>query len=175
MHTRCSRPYRIKKRLSADRRCEAEDCFSKSAVEAATAAEFNSRVQGSKPPEAVWMSPAPLSIAQKQTWSLRKLNSPTQPITCTGYSPCSKTVRHRRPGRLANTAVLTAQGNYDQALAALREAEARMKQSVLHRVEADAAATESTARLGQAIHNVDTLDTLCRKDPGGRRESNKRA
>ena len=61
----------------------------KSAVEAATAAEFNSKT-GIKPPAAVWMSPAPLSIAPKQTWSLRKPSSPMQPITCTGCSPCSK-------------------------------------------------------------------------------------
>jgi len=52
----------------------------KSAVEAATAAEFNSKT-GIKPPAAVWMSPAPLSIAPKQTWSLRKPSSPMQPIT----------------------------------------------------------------------------------------------
>jgi multidrug efflux system membrane fusion protein len=65
----------------------------------------------------------------------------------------------------ANTAVRVAQGNYDGALAALAQAQAQHAQSVLHRVAADDAAAESTAKLGQAIHTVDTLDTLMSQRP----------
>jgi multidrug efflux system membrane fusion protein len=66
----------------------------------------------------------------------------------------------------ANTAVRMAQGNYDQTQAALREAEAQHQRSMLQRVQADSAASQSTAQLGQAIHNVDTLDTLMSQRPG---------
>jgi multidrug efflux system membrane fusion protein len=65
----------------------------------------------------------------------------------------------------ANTAVRVAQGNYDGALAALAQTQAQHTEAVLHRVAADAAAAESTAKLGQAIHTVDTLDTLMSQRP----------
>ncbi|WP_263357289.1 biotin/lipoyl-binding protein [Acidicapsa ligni] len=58
------------------------------------------------------------------------------------------------------TALHVAQGNYDEAQAALAVAQAQQTQSVLRQQEADALAVESQARLGQAIHTVDTLDTL---------------
>ena len=58
------------------------------------------------------------------------------------------------------TAMNVAQGNYDEAQAALVQAQAQQTQSVLRQEEADALAAESQARLGQAIHTVDTLDTL---------------
>jgi len=58
------------------------------------------------------------------------------------------------------TALNVAQGNYDEAQAALVQAQAQQAQSVLRQQEADSLAAESQARLGQAIHTVDTLDTL---------------
>lgn len=66
----------------------------------------------------------------------------------------------------ANTAVRVAQGNYDEAKAALAQAQAQQAQSVLHQMEADDLAVESQAKLGQAIHTVDTLDTLMSQRPG---------
>jgi membrane fusion protein, multidrug efflux system len=66
----------------------------------------------------------------------------------------------------ANTAVRVAQGNYDQAAAALSEARAQQTQAVLRRQEADDQASESRARLGQSIHIVDTLDILESQQPG---------
>ena len=66
----------------------------------------------------------------------------------------------------ANTAVRVAQGNYDEAQAALTQAQAQHVQSVLRQEEADTLATESEARLGQAIHTVDTVDTLMSERPG---------
>jgi len=58
------------------------------------------------------------------------------------------------------TALNVAQGNYDEAQAALVQAQAQQAQAVLRQQEADSIAAESQARLGQAIHTVDTLDTL---------------
>jgi membrane fusion protein, multidrug efflux system len=66
----------------------------------------------------------------------------------------------------ANTAVRVAQGNYDQAAAALSEARAQLTQAVLRQQEADDQASESRARLGQSIHVVDTLDILESQQPG---------
>ena len=65
----------------------------------------------------------------------------------------------------ANTAVRVAQGNYDQAQAALVQARAQQTQSVLRQEQADALASESQARLGQALHTIDTLDTLMSQRP----------
>ena len=64
------------------------------------------------------------------------------------------------------TALRVAQGNYDEAQAALQEAEAQQYQAISRRQEADALAAESQARLGQAIHTVDTLETLKSQRPG---------
>ena len=58
------------------------------------------------------------------------------------------------------TALNVAQGNYDEAQAALVQAQAQQAQSVLRQQEATDAAVESQAKLCQAIHTVDTLDTL---------------
>jgi membrane fusion protein, multidrug efflux system len=63
------------------------------------------------------------------------------------------------------TALNVAQGNYDEAQAALVQVQAQQTQAVLRQQEADANATESQARLGQAIHTVDTLDTLKSQRP----------
>jgi membrane fusion protein, multidrug efflux system len=65
----------------------------------------------------------------------------------------------------ANTAVRVAQGTYDQAQAALVQAHAQQTQSVLRQQQADALASESQARLGQAIHTIDTVDTLMSQRP----------
>jgi multidrug efflux system membrane fusion protein len=65
----------------------------------------------------------------------------------------------------ANTAVRVAQGNYDEAQAALAQAQAQQTQSVLREEEADSLAVESQAKLGQAIHTIDTVDTLMSERP----------
>ena len=63
------------------------------------------------------------------------------------------------------TAQSVAQGNYDEAQAALTAAEAQENQAVLRQQEADSLVTESDARVGQAVHTVDTLDTLISQRP----------
>jgi multidrug efflux system membrane fusion protein len=65
----------------------------------------------------------------------------------------------------SRTAVRVAQGNYDEAEAALTQAQAEETQAVLRQQEADALAAESQAKLGQAIHTVDTVDTLMSERP----------
>src|SRR5579859_983623 len=64
-----------------------------------------------------------------------------------------------------HTALRVAQGNYDEAQAALVQAQVQQTQETLRQQEADAQAAESQARLGQAIHTVDTLDTLKSQRP----------
>ncbi len=66
----------------------------------------------------------------------------------------------------ARTAVRVAQGNYDEAQAALVQAQAQQTQAVFRQQEATAVETESEAKLGQAIHTVDTVDTLMSQRPG---------
>jgi multidrug efflux system membrane fusion protein len=66
----------------------------------------------------------------------------------------------------ANTAVRVARGNYNEAVAALSQAQAQETQSILRQQEADDAASESRAKLGQSIHVVDTLDILMSQRPG---------
>jgi membrane fusion protein, multidrug efflux system len=66
----------------------------------------------------------------------------------------------------ANTAVRVAQGNFDEAQAALEQSQAQLTQSILRQQEADSAAAESQAKLGQAIHTIDTVDTLASERPG---------
>jgi multidrug efflux system membrane fusion protein len=65
----------------------------------------------------------------------------------------------------SRTAVRVAQGNYDESEAALTQAQAEETQAVLRQQEADALAAESQAKLGQAIHTVDTVDTLMSERP----------
>ena len=60
----------------------------------------------------------------------------------------------------ANTAVKVAQGNYDAAQASLAQAQAQYTEAILHEEQADAAASESAAKLGQAVHAVDRIETL---------------
>jgi multidrug efflux system membrane fusion protein len=66
----------------------------------------------------------------------------------------------------ANTSVRVARGEYEQAQAALAEAQAQQTQAELRQLQADDQALESKARLGQAIHVVDTLDILASQRPG---------
>jgi multidrug efflux system membrane fusion protein len=60
----------------------------------------------------------------------------------------------------ANTAVRIAQGSYDEAQAALLQAQAQLAQATLRHEEASSQAAESQAKLGQAIHAVDRIETL---------------
>jgi multidrug efflux system membrane fusion protein len=137
----------------------------RSAVEAATAAEVNSKTEiktaGSGVDVAsasVNRAKANLAAAEAQlTYATNNLHR-VEPLLEKKYVTLDQVDQ-------ASTAVRTAQGNYDQAEAALREAEAQHNQSVLRRTQADSSALESTARLGQAIHNVDTLDTLMSQRP----------
>ncbi len=66
----------------------------------------------------------------------------------------------------ANTSVHVVQGNYDEAQAALKQAQAQLGQAVLREQEANELATESLAKYGQAVHTVDTIDTLTSQRPG---------
>jgi len=138
----------------------------KSAVEAASAAEVNSKTEIKTAGSGVDVASASVNRAKANvaaaeaqlTYAVNNLHR-VEPLLEKKYVTVDQVDQ-------ANTSVRTAQGNHDQAQAALREAEAQHQQSVLRRMEADSAAVESTARLGQAIHNVDTLDTLMSQRPG---------
>lgn len=65
----------------------------------------------------------------------------------------------------ANTAVRVAHGNYDASLAALSQAQAQYGATVLQQEQADAAASESESKLGQAVHAVDRIETLIAQRP----------
>ena len=60
----------------------------------------------------------------------------------------------------ANTAVHVAQSNFDAAQGALAEAQAQYTAAILHQDQADAAALESAAKLGQAVYAIDRIETL---------------
>jgi membrane fusion protein, multidrug efflux system len=138
----------------------------KSAVEAASAAEVNSKTEIKTAGSGIDVASASVNRAKANvaeaeaqlTYAVNNLHR-VEPLLEKKYVTVDQVDQ-------ANTSVRTAQGNYDQAQAALREAEAQHEQSVLRRMEADSAAVESTARLGQAIYNVDTLDTLMSQRPG---------
>jgi membrane fusion protein, multidrug efflux system len=65
----------------------------------------------------------------------------------------------------ASTQVRVAQGQFDEAQAALNQAKATEGENISRREEAAARASESEARLGQAVHTVDTVDTLLSQRP----------
>jgi multidrug efflux system membrane fusion protein len=65
----------------------------------------------------------------------------------------------------ANTSVRVAQGQYDEAQAALQQAQAQLAQATLRREEATSQAAESQAKLGQAIHTTDRIETLASQRP----------
>ena len=66
----------------------------------------------------------------------------------------------------ADTAQRAARGEYEQAQAALAEAQAQEREAELRESQASDQAMESKARLGQSIHVVDTLDILESQRPG---------
>jgi len=65
----------------------------------------------------------------------------------------------------ANTAVRVAQGNYDESQAALVQAQASLDEAVLRHEQAGSTAIESQARLGQAVHTIDRIETLLAQRP----------
>ena len=65
----------------------------------------------------------------------------------------------------ATTAVRVAQGNYDEAQAALSQARAGQQQAGFRKIEASSLAAEQQAKLGQAVHAIDTVDTLVSQRP----------
>jgi membrane fusion protein, multidrug efflux system len=65
----------------------------------------------------------------------------------------------------ASTQVRVAQGQFDEAQAALNQARATEGETISRREQAAARASESEARLGQAVHTVDTIDTLVSQRP----------
>jgi multidrug efflux system membrane fusion protein len=65
----------------------------------------------------------------------------------------------------ANTAVRIAQGNYDESQAALAQAQASLDEAVLRHEQAGNTALESQAKLGQAVHTVDRVETLIAQRP----------
>lgn len=65
----------------------------------------------------------------------------------------------------ANTAVRVAQGNYDEAQAALLQSQAALDQAMFQHEQAQKAAVESQARLGQAEYTVDRIETLLAQRP----------
>ena len=66
----------------------------------------------------------------------------------------------------ADTAVLVARGEYEQAQAVLAEARSQEAQTELKLSQARDQSVESKAKLGQAMHVVDTLDILESQRPG---------
>jgi membrane fusion protein, multidrug efflux system len=60
----------------------------------------------------------------------------------------------------ATTSVSVAQGNLDEANAALAQSQAQQAQSLSRRQEAESVARESQAKLGQAVHGIDRLETI---------------
>jgi multidrug efflux system membrane fusion protein len=65
----------------------------------------------------------------------------------------------------AHTALRVAQGNFEESQAALAQAQATQLQSTLREREANDVVLESQARLGQAIHAVDRVETLISQRP----------
>jgi membrane fusion protein, multidrug efflux system len=65
----------------------------------------------------------------------------------------------------ANTSVRVAQGNFEESQAALLQAQASLEESVLRHEQAGNTAVESKARLGQAIHTIDRVETLLAQRP----------
>jgi len=63
------------------------------------------------------------------------------------------------------TAVSVAQGNYDEAQAALVQAEAQQGQAEFRLRESDSLAAEAQAKLAQSIHAIDRIETLMSQRP----------
>ena len=60
----------------------------------------------------------------------------------------------------ANTAVRVSQGHYDEAQAALLQAQAQLAQATFLHDAAGSQAAESHAKLAQSIHDIDRIETL---------------
>jgi len=60
----------------------------------------------------------------------------------------------------ANTLVHVSQGRYDEAQAALLQAQAQLAQATLYHEETNSLAAESHAKLAQSIHAIDRIETL---------------
>jgi multidrug efflux system membrane fusion protein len=60
----------------------------------------------------------------------------------------------------ASTTVRVSQGHYDEAQAALVQAQAQLAQATLRHDEASSQAAESQAKLAQSIHAIDRVETL---------------
>jgi membrane fusion protein, multidrug efflux system len=60
----------------------------------------------------------------------------------------------------ANTLVHVSQGRYDEAQAALLQAQAQLAQATLYHEAAGSQAAESHAKLAQSIHTIDRIETL---------------
>ncbi|WP_263366544.1 biotin/lipoyl-binding protein [Edaphobacter bradus] len=65
----------------------------------------------------------------------------------------------------ASTNVRVAQGNYDEAQAALTQAQSQLDEAVLRHDQAGTLAIQSQAQLGQAIHDIDRIETLIAERP----------
>ena len=137
----------------------------RSAVDAAKAGVFNSKTSvktaGSSidvAKAAVVRAQAAAEAAEAQLKLANNNLSRIEPLLAKQYVTVEQVDQVR-------TAQHVAQGNYDEAQAALLQAQAQQTQSVLREQEAGSLAVESQARLGQAIHTVDTLDTLQSQRP----------
>jgi multidrug efflux system membrane fusion protein len=138
----------------------------KSAVEAAQAGVHNSRTGVKTAGSSIDVAKATVSRAQAAVAAAEaQLKFATNDLKRIEPLLKKQYVTVEQEDR-ANTAVRVAQGNYDEAQAALIQAQAQEMQSVLRQQEADALATESQAKLGQAIHTIDTVDTLMSQRPG---------
>jgi multidrug efflux system membrane fusion protein len=147
--------------IDAERRIAAEH----SAVEAARAGVHNSRTGIKTAGSSVEMARATVARAQASVAAAEaRLKYTTndlhriEPLLKKQYVTVDQVDQ-------AGTALNVAQGNYDEAQAALAQAQAQLRQAELREEEADIQASESQAKLGQAIHTVDTVDTLMSQRP----------
>jgi multidrug efflux system membrane fusion protein len=147
--------------VDAERRIAAE----RSAVEAAQAGVHNSRTGIKTAGSSVQLAEATVSRAQATVaaadahlkYTTNDLHR-IEPLLKKQYVTVDQVDQ-------ATTALSVAQGNYDEAQAALAQAQAQLRQAQLKEEEADIAAAESQAKLGQAVHTVDTVDTLMSERP----------
>jgi membrane fusion protein, multidrug efflux system len=131
-----------------------------SAVEAAGAAVFNSKTGIKTAGSSIDVAKAAVSRAQAAaTAAEAQLKLATnnlhriEPLLQKQYVTVEQVDQ-------VNTALHVAQGNYDEAQAALIQAQAQQTQSILRQQEANSLSAESQAKLGQAIHTIDRVETL---------------
>jgi multidrug efflux system membrane fusion protein len=63
------------------------------------------------------------------------------------------------------TQVRVAQGNYEEAQAALTQSQAQQAQAQSRRAEADSETAEARAKVGQSVHTIDRVETLISQRP----------